>query len=214
MSFYPRCLSSSKRINTIYYFTNPNSYYLVTENPLPIKHNRTYTIDFSFKSEEKDKCDTFNNSINIFRSRINKSRPSPFYNNEKSLRLQDEIDWINKIVGTKTKINKFVEENAKNDLLKYAKNENYYQLRTERLTNSKNGINNRIRFKKFNYIDSHLSHKENPLIANTNYRKNRILSKNDIDNFNHRLFMNQMINFKNNGINQWKKDFNSKFNQY
>ena len=206
MSFYPRCLSSSKRINTIYNFTNPNSYYLVIENPLPIKHNRTYNNDFSFKFEEKNKCDTFNNSINIFRSRINKSRPSPFYNNEKKLRLQDEIDLINKIVGTKTKINKFVEENAKNDLFKYEKNENYYQLRTERL--------NGTRYKKFNYIDIHLSHKKNPSIINKKYRKNRLLSKNDIDNFNHRLFMNQMINFKNNGINRWKKDFNSKFNQY
>jgi len=215
MSFYPRCSSSYKRINTIYNFTNPNSYYLVTENPLPLRHNRTYTNDFSFKSEEKgkekDKYDTLNNSINIFRTKINKSRPSPFYNNEKSLRLQDEIDWINKIVGTKTKINKFVEENAKDDSLKYVKNENYYQLRTERL---KNGINNGARYKKFNYIEPHLSHKENPLIINTKYRKNRILSKNDIDNFNHRLFMNQMINFKNNEINRWKKDFNSKFNQY
>ena len=211
MSFYPRCSSSYKRNNTIYNFTNPNSYYLLTENPLPLRHIGTLTNDFSFKSEEKNKCVTLNNSTNIFRTKINKSKPSPFYNNEKSLRLQDEIDYINKIVGTKTKINKFVEENAKNGSLKYAYNENYYQLRTERL---KNKMNNGTRYKKFNYIEPQLRHKKNPLIINKKYRSNRILSKNDIDNFNHRLFMNQMNNFKNNEVNRWKKDFISKFNQY
>ena len=75
-------------------------------------------------------------------------------------------------------------------------------------------MSNETRYKKFNYIDSHLCRDENPLIVKTKYRKNRILTKNDIDNFNHRLFMNQMTNFKNNEINRWKKDFNNKFNQY
>ena len=205
MSFYPRSLSSHKRINTDFNSTNPNFLYSATEHPLNLRHNRAYTSDYSFKSEEKDNCDTFNNSINIFRTKINKSRPSPFYNNEKSLRLQDEIDWINKIIGTKTRINKFVEENAKNDLFKYANNESYYQVRAEK--------NKGTRYKRFNYIDSYLSH-QSPLIINTKYRKSRILSKKDIDKYNHKLFMNQMINFKMNGINKWKKDFNSKFNQY
>ena len=214
MSFYPRCLSSSKRINTDFNLTNPNSYYLVTEPPLPLRNNRTYTIDYSFKSEEKKNCDTLNNSRNIFRTKINKSRPFPFYNNEKSLRLQDEINSINKIIGTKTKINKFVEENAKNDLLNYVKNANFNRIRAERFNNTRRDMSNETRYKKFNYIDSHLRRDENPLIVKTKYRKNRILTKNDIDNFNHRLFMNQMTNFKNNEINRWKKDFNNKFNQY
>ena len=81
-----------------------------------------------------------------------------------------------------------------------------------------NNINNEIKtkYKKYNYIDYYIDNRKNPypLTINKKSKNNGIFSKNECDNYNHKLFMNEMINLRNDGIKRWKKEFNNKFNEY
>jgi len=221
MCYYPRSSSSYSRTSTNFYLTSlhPPSYYSPKNNLYTQNNYRTYIINSSPNTSNRDTNKNLEKSIDVFRSNLNKLRSSPFYNNEKSLRLQDEIDWINKIVSRKTKINKIVEANTLNNFIKDEENEISDMLRSNKRFEQLNNINNdidKLKYQKYNYIDSYLSHREDPypLIITTKYKKNGLFSKNDIDIFNHKVFMNEMINFKNDGINKWKKDFQSKFNEY
>ena len=218
MSYYPRSSSSYQRTNRNFYLTslNPSSYY--SPKKYDSKLNvRTY--DINEYPINRDSNNYYEKSINIFRSNINRAKPSPFYNNEKTLRLQDEIDWINKIVSGKTKINKFIidtrnnninnEENESNTLLRS-------KMRLQLLNNINNEMNNRTKCNKYNYIDYFFDNRKNPYPLNINIqsKNNGIFSKNECENYNHKLFMNEMINFKNDGINRWKNEFYSKFSEY
>ena len=223
---YSRSLSSSNRkTNTNFYLTtlHPPSFYSPKRLPIYQPLGRTYTTDYSpaNKDKEKDYNNIYNEkSINIFRSNINKSKASPFYNNEKSLRIQDEIDLLNKLISGKTKINKLVETNSKNNLIKKEEDEISELLRSkiriEKLNNIYNDINNRSRPINFNYIRTNFDYNSNPYPFNSNrkYKNRRLFTKNSSDIYNHRNFMTQMINFKNEGINKWKNDFKNKFNEY
>ena len=222
MSYYPRSSSSYQRTNNNFYITSlhPSSFYSPKNNSICKANIRTYVMNDSPKSPNKDSYNTIEKSINIFRSNINRAKPSPFYNNEKSLRLQDEIDWINKIVSNKTKINKLVESNNKNNNINNEEKEMdtllRSKIRSEELNNINNDINNKLKYKKFNYIDYYLNNRENlyPLNININSKNKRLFSKNEYDNYNHKIFMNEMINFKNDGIKRWKNEFNNKFDKY
>ena len=221
MCYYPRSSSSYSRTSTSFYLTSlhPPSYYSSKINLYTPKNNRAYIINSSPNTSNRDTNNNLKKSIDIFRSNINKLRSSPFYNNEKSLRLQDEIDWINKIVSRKSKINKIIETNTFNNFIKGEENEIRDIIRSQKRFEQLNNINNdinRLNYQKFNYIDSYLSHREDPypLIITTIYKRNGLFNKNDVDIFNHKVFMNEMINFRNDGINKWKKDFQSKFNEY
>ena len=221
MCYYPRSSSSYSRTASNFYLTSlhPPSYYSPKNNLYTQNNYRTYIINSSPNTSNRDTNKNLEKSIDVFRSNINKLRSSPFYNNEKSLRLQDEIDWINKIVSRKTKINKIVEANTLNNFIKDEENEISDMLRSKKRFEQLNNINNdinKLKYQNYNYIDSYLSHRDDPypLIITTKYKKNGLFSKNDIDIFNHNVFMNEMINFKNDGINKWKKDFQSKFNEY
>ncbi len=225
MSQYPRSSSSYSRTgtSTIFYLTtlHPPSYYSPKNNLLFQQTNRTYTLNSTPMSPNKNN-DIYNNhskNIDFLSSNKKRSRASPFYNNEKSLRLQDEIDWINKIVTKKSKINKIMETNSTNYFNKNEEKELGNLLRNkntfDHLYNIKNASYN-SKYKKFNYVDLYSFNDDNsiPLIISTKYRKNGLFSKNDFDNYNHKIFMNEMIKFRNNGLNKWKKDFNNKFNEY
>ena len=226
--YYPRKLSSSNRkTNKNFYATtlHPHSFYSPRKLPVYQPLRRTYTLDYSQANINKDKDKDDNNiynekSINIFRSNINKSKASPFYNNEKSLRIQDEIDLLNKLITRKTKINKLVEADSMNNYINKENGEINELLRSkiriEKLNNIYNDINNRSRPINFNYIRTNFDYNSNPYPFNSNrkYKNRRLFTKNSSDIYNHRNFMTQMINFKNEGINKWKNDFNNKFKEY
>ena len=225
MSCIPRSSSLFQRNKSDFYLTSfhPSSYYSLNKSPLIQPNIRIHSSDNKNSSiiYKEDECNDYpEKSIDIFRSKVNRSRPSPFYNNEKSLRLQDEIDWINKIIGGNTKINKFVEDNSTINFIKNPSNDINgllrCQVKLDQLNNLNENRNNKLIYKKFNYMDSYLNHRENPcpIIINSKYRKNGLFNKNDLDDYNYRVFMNQMVNFKNNRVNKWKNDFNNKFNQY
>ena len=220
MSYYPRSSSSYQRTNRNFYLTSlspPSSYYS-PKNYNSKQNIRTYMINDYPKSIKRDSNNYYEKSINIFRSNINKAKPSPFYNNEKTLRLQDEIDWINKIVSGKTKINKLVEAGAINNNINNEENGTNTLLRSKMRLQLLNNINNEIKtkYKKYNYIDYYLDNRKNPypLTINIKSKNNGIFSKNECDNYNHKLFMNEMINLRNDGINRWKNEFYNKFNEY
>ena len=168
--YYPRTLSSSNRkTNKNFYSTtlHPPSFYSSRRLPIYQPLGRTYTLDNSSVKNDKDKDKDDNNiynekSINIFRSNINKSKASPFYNNEKSLRIQDEIDLLNKLIAGKARINKLVETNSMNNYIKKEEEEINELLRSkiriEKLNNLFNEINNRNKQKKFNYIRTSLDY--------------------------------------------------------
>ena len=224
--YYPSSLSSSNRkTNKNFYSTtlHPPSFYSPRRLPVYQPLGRTYTVDYSPAIKNKDKDDNniySEKSINIFRSNINKSKASPFYNNEKSLRIQDEIDLLNKLISGRTKINKIVETNSKNNLIKKEEDEISEILRSkiriEKLNNIYNDINNRSKPKTFNYVRTYFDYFDNPYPFNVKrkYKNNKLFTKNSSDIYNHRNFMTQMINFKNEGINKWKNDFKNKFNEY
>ena len=222
--YCPRSLSSSNmKANTNFYLTtlHPPSFYSPRRLPIFQSLGKTYTTDYFPFNKDKDDNNIYNEkSIDIFRSNINKSKASPFYNNEKSLRIQDEIDLLNKLISGKTKINKLVETNSKNNLIKKEEDEISELLRSkiriEKLNNIYNDINNRSRPINFNYIRTNFDYNSNPYPFNSNrkYKNRRLFTKNSSDIYNHRNFMTQMINFKNEGINKWKNDFKNKFNEY
>ena len=222
--YCPRPLSSSNmKTNTNFYLTtlHPPSFYSPRRLPIFQSLGKTYTTDYFPFNKDKDDNNIYNEkSIDIFRSNINKSKASPFYNNEKSLRIQDEIDLLNKIIAGKAKINRLVEANSKNNLIKKEGEEINELLRSkiriEKLNNIFNEINNRSKPKKFNYIRTYFDYNDNSRTLNINrkYKNNILFRKNSSDFYNHRDFMTQMINFKNEEINKWKNDFKNKFNEY
>ena len=209
MSYSSRPFSSNNRTRGKFYSTTlrPISYYSPKINNIPITTYRTYTLSnsLSYLCPEKNRE---NNKKKI--------RSSPFYNREKSLRIQDEIDWINNLIIRKNKINKFGVSNSNNYFSKDEEKENPELMRSRIRLNQINQIYNdinEITYKEFKYND----YKDNncPLITLAKYKKNEIFSKSEIDNYNHKVFMNQMNNFKKNyGINRWKNDFKNKFKDY
>ena len=224
MCYSPISSPSYSRTYNNFYLTSlhPPSYYSYKNSLNSPKNNRTYFINSSPNTLNSDYNYNLENSADNFRKSINRLRSSPFYNNEKSLRIQNEIDWINKIVTRKPNINKNVEvetstynNNCIKDEEKDINNLLRSKIRVEQLNNINNEIN-RLMYKKLNYADYLIGCKDDtyPLIITTKYKKNGIFSKNDVDDYNHKVFMNEMINFKQNGINKWKKDFQSKFNEY
>jgi hypothetical protein len=233
MTYNPRSSSSYSRKSINFYSTtlHPPSYYSPKKSLYFQRNNITYTLDSSPKSENRN-IDNINKEKNIglFSSSSNMKRikASPFYNNEKSLRLQNEIDWINKIVTRKAIINKINTEanlnsNSMNDFINNEEKEISDLLRNkikiEQLNNQLSNRHNKsynLKYKQFNYVDPcSFSKKDSiPLIIATKYKKSGLFSKNDFDNYNHKIFMNEMIKFKNNGVNKWRKDFNNKFNEY
>ena len=90
------------------------------------------------------------------------------------------------------------------------------KIRIEKLNNLFNEINNRNKQKKFNYIRTSLDYNNNlyPFNINRKNKNSRLFNKNSSDVYNHRNFMTEMINFKNEGINKWKNDFKNKFKEY
>ena len=222
MSYYPRSSSSSscKRIKNNFYTKKLQSPPYTTPRRVPIyQPRRTYTTNYKSQVRNTDDNSFSEKSINIFRSKINKLRTTPFYTNEKSLRIQDEIDYINKIVSRKTKVNKLCYTNTINNIKNNNEASNLLRskIKLEQFDNIKNEIANRNIPTKFNYIGTEPNYKENnPYIFNTNkkYKRKGLFSSNAADYYNHKTFMNEMINFKNNNINKWRIEFNKNFGKY
>ena len=175
MCYYPRSSSSYSRTATNFYLTSlhPPSYYSPKNNLYTPNNYRTYIINSSPNTSNRDNNNNLEKSIDFFLSNINKLR---YYNNEKSLRLQDEIDWINKYSIQRKKINKIVEANTFNNFIKDEENEISDMLKSKKRFEQLNIINNdinRLKYQKYNYIDSYLSHREDPypLIITTKYKK-------------------------------------------
>ena len=234
MNYNPRSSSSYSRKSTNFYSTtlHPPSYYSPKKTLYFQNNNKTYTLDSSPKSANRN-IDNSNNkekNIGLFNSssNIKRIRASPFYNNEKSLRLQNEIDWINKIVTRKAIINRNTETNSNSnsmndfinneekDISDLLRNKIRIEQLNNQLSNNRHNKSYNLKYKKFNYIDPCSFTKKDsiPLIIATKYKKSGLFSKNDFDNYNHKIFMNEMIKFKNTGLNKWRKDFINKFNEY
>ena len=223
MTYYQRPLSSYKNTIKSFYTTtlHPPSFYSPKRIPVCQSIRRTYTTNYFSGENNKDNNNIYEKTIKIFSSNKNKSKPTPFYNNEKSLRIQDEINFLNSKVTRKSKINKLVEVNTMNNIFKKKQNEMSNllrrKIRLEQLDNRYNDINNRKNSKIFNYVGIYLSNKgNNPYFfnINKNYERKGMFNNKDMDNFTHKIFMNQMINFKNDRINKWKNEFRKKFNEY
>ena len=213
---YPRALSSNKS-----YRQNKNNFYSTSFQPISFysssnyklfKENETdnnfpYQRKTTYQNESKENnpenLNNFNYSKDIFRSRINRTKQSPFYNHEKSLRLQDEIEWINKLIHSKSNlnINKMIRINP------HQLNYNYNILIKEE--DGDRDINENI-------INGMRIENLNKIIKINNRLKNRdvLINKRSIDNYNYKNFMYQMNKIKSNGMNKWKNDFNRIFNEY
>ena len=218
-SLYPRALSSNQSYKSKKYYSTsfqPISYYSSLSSQLNSKnkrimnnsHKKTKTYQFDLKEENKEnKENTFinNYSIDIFRSRINRTKPSPFYVHEKSQRLQDEIDWINKLIYSKSNlnINKLIRINPS-----YLNNNIDIILKKEKEDKEKDISENLINGMRIENL--------NKIIKINNRLKNRktLLNKRSIDNYNYKNFMYQMNKFKNNGTKKWKNEFKRKFSEY
>ena len=203
----PRPLSSHKSYkNNKYYSTSfqPITYYSFISTQLNNKNTRNINNPFPKKAKYQDESKQNNDSINIFLSRMNRTRPSPFYLHEKSLRLQEEIDWINKLIYSKSKnINKLIKINPSylnNDIDIILKKDN-----DEKDKEISENLINGMRLENLNKI-----------IKINNRLKNRdgLMNKRSIDNYNYKNFMYQMNKFKSNGMNKWKNDFNRKCSEY
>ena len=217
MSYNSRPCSANNKTRKKFYLTtlNPISFYSSKNNGVYNNTTqRTYTLNNSSSRLFHGNKQKFEKSIK------NKIRPSLFYNNGKSLRIQDEIDWINHLIIRKSRMNKYINSNRNNYDIKDEEKENSELGRSKMRFNQINTINNdidKIKFKEFKYNDSSFSHRENiyPLFIITKFKKNGIFSKTEIDNYNHKIFMKQMNNFKKSyGINKWKNDFKNKFKEY
>ena len=182
----------------------PLSYY--SSNPSQLtnrdkKHSRKFDQSGS-KENYDDINDKYKINMELFRSKMNKNKPSPFYIHEKSLRLKEEIEWINKLIHSKTNlnVNKLIRINP--SYLKIA--DDLIEKDNEEREISEHMINE-IRIDNLNKI-----------IKINNRLKNRdsLLNKRGIDNYNYKNFMYEMNKFKNNGINKWKNDFRRKFSEY
>ena len=183
-----------------YYSSNPSQ--LTDRDKKPLRK-----FDQSGSKENYDDInDKYKINMELFRSKMNKNKPSPFYIHEKSLRLKEEIEWINKLMHSKTNlnINKLIRINP--CYLKIADDliEKDYEEREKEREISEHMINE-IRIDNLNKI-----------IKINNRLKNRdsLLNKRGIDNYNYKNFMYEMNKFKNNGINKWKNDFRRKFSEY
>ena len=93
-SLYPRALSSNQSYKSKKYYSTsfqPISYYSSLSSKLNSKnkrivnnsHKKTKTYQFDLKEENKENTFINNYCIDIFRSRINRNKPSPFYVHEK-----------------------------------------------------------------------------------------------------------------------------------
>ena len=217
-SLYPRALSSNKSYihnNNKFYSTSfqPISYYsslnskLSQENKMDL--NFPYPGKTLYLNESKENYEENSDKVNynkeIFRSGVKRTKHSPFYSNEKSLRLQDEIDWINKLIKNKSNLNisklirinpAYINNNI--DLIFEKENEEREKEVSEHLING-------MRLENLNKI-----------IRINNRLKNRdvLLNKRGIDNYNYKNFMYQMNKFKYKGISKWKNDFYRKFSEY
>ena len=215
-SLYPRALSSNQSYKSKKYYSTsfqPISYYSSLSSKLNSKnkrivnnsHKKTKTYQFDLKEENKENTFINNYCIDIFRSRINRNKPSPFYVHEKSQRLQDEIDWINKLIYSKSNlnINKLIRINPS-----YLNNNIDIILKKEKEEKEKDISENLINGMRIENL--------NKIIKINNRLKNRktLLNKRSIDNYNYKNFMYQMNKFKNNGTKKWKNEFNRKFSEY
>ena len=157
------------------------------------------------KENNPENLNNFNYSKDIFRSKINRTKQSPFYIHEKSLRLQDDIDWINKLIYSKSNlnINKLIRINPS-----YLNNNIDIILKKEKEEKEKDISENLINGMRIENL--------NKIIKINNRLKNRktLLNKRSIDNYNYKNFMYQMNKFKNNGTKKWKNEFNRKFSEY
>ena len=184
----------------------PISYY--SSNPPQTTDRNNKESKYYNQGESKENYDDNNDiykcNLHVFHSKMNKARPSPFYIHEKSLRLKEEIDWVNKLIHSRTNlnVNKLIRINP------------YY------LKNVDNLIE-KDKEDKEKEISEHLINEKrienlNKIIKINNRLKNRnsMLNKRGIDNYNYKNFMYEMNKFKNNGINKWKKDFKRKFSEY
>jgi hypothetical protein len=229
MSFSPRSLSPTYEGSKTNFYTttlHPMSYYSPRRNLQQIcpKINNTYTSNFYpeyiDKNVQNNNLEKSIDNINDYKTYNNRERASPFYRDEKSIRLQEEIDWMNAVVAGKSKIHKMHGSNSFCELINNSRNDmngsSCYLAKGGQLNDFKNRIK-RKKYKKFNdSIDSYLSYNKapDPLIITPKYIKSGTFTKNNLDKYNYNLFMKQMINFRNNGIYRWRKEFNKKFNQY
>ena len=196
--------------NNKFYQTSfqPLSYY--SSNPSHLTDRDKKPLRKFYQSESKENHDDINDkykiNMEIFRSKMNKNKPSPFYIHEKSLRLKEEIDWINKLIHNKTNlnVNKLIRINP--SYLKIADNliEKEKEEREKEKEISEHMINE-IRIENLNKIIK---------INNRLKNRNSSLNKRGIDNCNYKNFMYEMNKFKNNGIKKWKNDFRRKFSEY
>ena len=194
-----------------FYLTSfqPISYYSSNPPQTTYRDNNTLRF-FNNQSESKENYDdikdNFNNTMDIFRSKINKTRPSPFYLHEKSLRINDEIDWVKKLIYSKSNlnVNKLIRINPS-----YLKNvDNIIEKeKEEREKEISEHIINGMRIENLNKIIK-INNRLN------NRTRNSLLNKRGIDNYNYKNFMYEMTKFKNNGVNKWKTDFRRKFSEY
>ena len=202
--------NKSNRNNKFYETSfQPLSFY--SSNPSQLTDRDKKVLKKIDQSESKENYDDINGKYNInidlFRSKMNKNKPSPFYIHEKSLRLKEEIDWINKLIHSKTNLNmnKLIRINPR--YLKIADNliEKDKEDKENEKVISENMINE-MRIENLNKI----------IKINNRLKNNRdsFLNKRGIDNCNYKNFMYEMKKFKNNGVNKWKNDFRRKFSEY
>ena len=122
---------------------------------------------------------------------------------EKSARLQNEIDWINRLVHNKAhgNINELIRINPS------------YINKTQKLIKFEDDKNDEITAHMINNMRLD-NLKKIMKIKDTLRNGSVILNKRHIDNYNYKNFMYQMKKFKNNGINKWRNDFKRKFYEY
>ena len=209
---YPRALSSNRPYKSNKFYSTsfqPNSYYSSLSYQINNKNKRSINNPFqkikTYEKESKEENKENNYSIDIFRSRMNKAKLSPFYLHEKSKRIQDEIDWVNKLINNKSNlnINKLIRINTS-----YLNNNVDIILKKEKEEREKDISQNLINGMRIENL--------NKIIKINNRLKNRDISlyKKGIENYNYKNFMYQMNKFKNNRMNKWKNDFIRKFSEY
>ena len=213
---FPRALSSNKS-----YRQNKNNFYSTSFQPISFysssnyklfKENETdnnfpYQRKTTYQNESKENydenLDKINYSIDIYGSKVN--RESPFYTNKKSIRLQDEINWVKKLIKNKSNMNisKLIKINPA-----YLNNNIDIILQKEKEEREKEVSEHLINGMRLENL--------NKIIRINNRLKTRdiTLNKRGIDNYNYKNFMYQMNKFKYKGVNKWKNDFKRKFNEY
>ena len=196
--------------NNKFYQTSfqPLSYYSSNPSQLTDRDKKpSRKFDQSGSKENYDDInDKYKINMELFRSKMNKNKPSPFYIHGKSLRLKEEIEWINKLIHSKTNLNV-------NKLIRI--NPSYLKIADDLI------VKDNEEREKEREISEHMINEIrienlNKIIKINNRLKNRdsLLNKRGIDNYNYKNFMYEMNKFKNNGINKWKNDFRRKFSEY